>query len=128
MLVLRSRDSNPERLSGGSLWGQLPDSDRDDFYDWSDIWHDWWSYLEFLQRGESLLVTDCGFAGLAPGTIEEGDVVVLPYGGRQPMLLRPTAQESYTFLGLVFIPGIMNDELYRRFPDLALEEKEFRLV
>lgn len=76
----------------------------------------------------SAFISGYGFWGMGPPDIEIGDTIVLPYGSRFPMALRPSGHgNTWMFLGLVYVFGIMNGELAETLPKLRLEEREYVL-
>ncbi|PPJ51734.1 hypothetical protein CBER1_08889 [Cercospora berteroae] len=88
----------------------------------------WKLYFRHLCHGDAFFFTSNGFMGLGHIDCQVGDRIVLPYGSRHPVLLRPdTEANRYKFLGFCFVNGIMNDELRKLAPDLVLSEKEFVL-
>lgn len=92
------------------------------------------AYLEDLSGTWCLYVTECGFLGRGHSETCEGDVVVLPYGSRQPMLLRPVAGREglWRFMDFTHVNGLMTkgmeSVLPNILPDLLLEERDFVLI
>ncbi|KAK4494982.1 hypothetical protein PRZ48_014338 [Zasmidium cellare] len=60
-----------------------------------------------------LVLTRSGFFGLATTDVRAGDVVVLPHGSRFPVVVS-SENGSRRFRGLIWVHGIMRDELYRK--------------
>lgn len=109
-----------------SLVNKRRSEDQESF---REAFWNWWDYSMFVDgdRG-TVFLTECGFVGFGPEKPDPGDVVVLPYGSRHPMLLHPTSKAAFTFKGFLLVPGIMNGDLVKTLPDLELEEREFTLV
>ena len=76
----------------------------------------------------AFFITKAGFIGVGPPDIGKDDEVVLPYGSRYPMIVRRNEDNDWKFMGLVYIRGIMDDELTDCFPAMRFEEKRYRLV
>lgn len=76
----------------------------------------------------ALFVTQAGFVGAGPHDMQEGDHIVLPYGCRSPMMLRPNRNGTWRFMGLVYVRGIMDDELMDCFQEKRFEEEGYVLV
>ncbi|KAK4505072.1 hypothetical protein PRZ48_003035 [Zasmidium cellare] len=79
-----------------------------------------------------MYMTECGFLGRSHADTREGDVVVLPYGSQQPMLLRPLPDEdTWKFMGFTQVNGLMargvHSVLGKVLPELELEERDFVL-
>jgi hypothetical protein len=55
-------------------------------------------------------ITKCGYVGLGPRGMAEGDVVCVLFGGRIPYLLRPAEDERYSLIGEIYVHGIMDGE------------------
>lgn len=79
----------------------------------------WSCYLEAASGGHTLFLTDYGFLGFGPVMLSPGDVIILPYDGRFPIVLREDANnvDSWKFLGLAYVPGIKELELHKLEPD-----------
>ncbi|KAI9166321.1 hypothetical protein HJFPF1_02420 [Paramyrothecium foliicola] len=60
--------------------------------------------------GRSLVRTKKGFLGLARHTVQAGDMVCIAIGGALPLLLRARDQGGYSYVGDVYIHGIMHGE------------------
>ncbi|KAK4501245.1 hypothetical protein PRZ48_007052 [Zasmidium cellare] len=67
-------------------------------------------------------------AAQGPATAKEHDLVILPYGSRHPMLLRPQGEHVYTYQSFLNVFGIMDGELLKDYPDLELEEMDFKIL
>jgi hypothetical protein len=58
-----------------------------------------------------------GFIGLAPETAEEGDEVVLLFGGRSPYVVRRLLCGRYRFIGACYPLGLMSGEALNGYPE-----------
>ncbi|PIA97229.1 Heterokaryon incompatibility protein 6, OR allele [Cercospora beticola] len=88
----------------------------------------WKLYFRHLCHGDAFFFTSNGFIGLGHIDCQVGDRIILLYGSRHPVLLRPdNGANRHKFLGFCFVNGIMDDELRKLAPDLVLGEKEFVL-
>lgn len=77
--------------------------------------------------GRRIFSTARGFIGLGPEYVEEGDVVVILYGGKVPFLLRPVEdgrQGHYELIGEAYMYGMMEGEFMWTNPPT----QEFTLV
>ncbi|KAE9372389.1 hypothetical protein N431DRAFT_408603 [Stipitochalara longipes BDJ] len=80
-------------------------------------------------RRRRLLVTEKGYIGSAPPTIDEGDIVCVLYGCSVPVILRKLQdQESYAFVGECYLDGFMDAEAIALHLRGDLNEQEFILV
>lgn len=68
-------------------------------------------------RERRLYVTERGYVGLGPRTMQPGDVVVVLYGGTVPHVLRhqdfdsDEEEEEWSYIGEAYCDGIMDGEL-----------------
>lgn len=71
-----------------------------------------WSHAATLvTRYRRFALTSKGYFLIGPDKLEDGDVVVLLYGGRTPFVLRPRPKGvGWTFLGECYAHGLMNGE------------------
>lgn len=79
--------------------------------------------------GRKVFITRSGFAGVGTATLEEGDVLVLPFGAGGFYIFRPSAdEERYQMVGFAYVSGLMDwndiDTAYRRG---VIEETVFRV-
>lgn len=80
--------------------------------------------------GRKVFVTRLGFTGVGTATLEEGDLLVLPFGAGGFYILRPscTDEERYQMVGFAYVSGLMDwdgiDKAYRRG---LIEETVFRV-
>lgn len=79
--------------------------------------------------GRKVFITRSGFAGVGSATLEEGDVLVLPFGAGGFYIFRPSAdEERYQMVGFAYVSGLMDwndiDTAYRRG---VIEETVFRV-
>ncbi|KAJ8133054.1 hypothetical protein O1611_g570 [Lasiodiplodia mahajangana] len=70
-----------------------------------------------------LLLTDDGYVGLGPGSIEEDDLVCLLSGLVMPIILRPT-DKGYQVVGEAYVHGVMFGEASRKPSAIASSELE----
>ena len=114
------------------LWSLTVDSSRRSSYQCCrqharEMYDEWQGYTKFFGAHPFLFSTSSGFLGIAPSTVKLGDHIVLPIGCNTPIMLRP-ASGSFTFQGLAFVHGIMEDELPRWFPQLLDHSEEFAIT
>ena len=68
----------------------------------------------YIMMGQQIkrrpFVTVKGFVGLAPGHVEEGDIIVIFPGARFPYVLRGCDDGMYMLVGETFVHGIMYGE------------------
>ncbi|KAH9884610.1 HET-domain-containing protein [Xylariomycetidae sp. FL2044] len=91
------------------MWGAFLDN-SDHAKEWRDTM---WS-------NQTVFITETGFIGLGPSTVERGDEVWIMSGGRVPLLFRALSMGSrqdfrdegddYTFVGDAYMPGNMHGE------------------
>ena len=59
----------------------------------------------------AFFVTEKGYMGLGPSSMEEGDLVYVLSGGQVPFILRPTVlAEGFSLVGESYVHGIMDGE------------------
>ena len=75
----------------------------------------------------AITVTGGDYLGFAPIGLKPGDSLVLTMGAKLPFILRP-AGDSWTFHGFAWIHGIQNGELMKRWKDVELEYKTYKIV
>ncbi|KAJ5578109.1 uncharacterized protein N7459_007073 [Penicillium hispanicum] len=83
--------------------------------------------LQMNPIGFKFFVTPAGFIGLGPPDLRPNDTIVLMYGSRFPVALRPAKNGRWNFVGFVYVRGVMEAELWDCFSDLELREMEFVL-
>ncbi|KAF2168145.1 hypothetical protein M409DRAFT_21590 [Zasmidium cellare ATCC 36951] len=76
----------------------------------------------------AFFITKAGFLGVGPPDIVNDDEVVLPFGSRYPMIVRRNGANAWHFMGLVYVRGIMDDELVDCCQRTMFEEKMYTLV
>lgn len=70
--------------------------------------------------GRKVFTTQLGFAGVGTATLEEGDILVLPFGAGVFYTFRPSSadEERYQMVGFAYVSGLMDwndiDTVYRR--------------
>jgi hypothetical protein len=73
----------------------------------------------------AFFVTEKGYMGLGPSSMEEGDLVYVLSGGQVPFILRPTiSAEGFALVGESYIHGIMDGEA----TILGIEVETFYLI
>jgi len=70
-------------------------------------------YLAMIPQKHRLCATSKGFFGLVPMEVYIGDRVCIVPGIGCPLILRPEAEDHYSFMGAAFIIDIMNGEALR---------------
>lgn len=71
-----------------------------------------WRFQEeywFSGRDRRFFVTDDGLLAMGPRSMQEGDIVVVLFGGKVPFVLRPSL-DGYRLVGECYVNGIMNGE------------------
>ncbi|KAK5659708.1 hypothetical protein OQA88_919 [Cercophora sp. LCS_1] len=66
--------------------------------------------------GRQFFITDYGLYGAGPDSVAEGDVVIIPFGGKMPLLLRQCDVEPRTNYYLVeesYVHGVVKGELFQ---------------
>lgn len=70
-----------------------------------------WSHeATLVTRYRRFAITDGGLFVLGSDVLEEGDVVVVLYGGRVPFILRERKEGGWTLIGECYVHGMMNGE------------------
>lgn len=91
-------------------------------------------------RGRRLFLTSDGRIGLGHENLHEDDYITALFGGKYPVILRPTidgsptnesskadTQAMYRFVGLADIPGIMQGEAIEAYEQAGIEPQTFCL-
>ena len=73
-----------------------------------------------------MLMTDTSHIGIGPKLTRAGDVVVILYGGKFPVVLRPVG-EAYRLVGECYVAGAMEGEVVRRHQEAGKPDMEFRI-
>ncbi|KAF5591038.1 heterokaryon incompatibility 6 OR allele [Fusarium pseudoanthophilum] len=79
------------------------------------------------ELGRMFFITELGYVGIGPMSMNPGDHLCVLYGGRTPFIVRPVegaGDEDYLFLGETFVNGLMKGEAL---DDEGATEKWFRL-
>ncbi|KAF2435578.1 hypothetical protein EJ08DRAFT_604586 [Tothia fuscella] len=88
---------------------------------------DWRNYIEIahkLSHGRSLFITSKGYLGIAPNTMEDGDVVCILHGFKVPYILRSVnGPGHYVLIGDAYIHGIMDGEVMAQISSGDLKEE-----
>ena len=82
---------------------------------------------EYSGTERSLFVTDKGGSrlGFGPSHVQRGDVVVILFGYTVPMVLRPVENGMYSFVGEVYLDGVMDGEAMK---EGEIHTEDFQLV
>jgi hypothetical protein len=86
------------------------------------------TYLYTMQMSYpmSLFMTEQGYIGLGPATLEAGDIVSILFGSKAPLILRPRSEgHGYYVVGEAYVYGAMHDGEYLKKSDR--EDEEFVL-
>ncbi|KAF2827843.1 hypothetical protein CC86DRAFT_369069 [Ophiobolus disseminans] len=102
-----------------TLVAELGDMDAEDVLDGKytcsdDHFNDIWKVITAITQGSSGLgafVTGTGYAGSGYVSLQEGDVVVVIFGCRMPLVLRPMDGGMYALVDAVYVDGIMRGEI-----------------
>ena len=79
--------------------------------------------LDGFCLSRTFFTTKNGRIGQGPQYLKPGDIVCLFHGGSVPYILRPLADNTFSFVGHCFVQGVMDGEGM----DLGLAEEEFRV-
>ncbi|KAH7395426.1 heterokaryon incompatibility protein-domain-containing protein [Cadophora sp. MPI-SDFR-AT-0126] len=79
----------------------------------------------FVCGSRSFFRTEKGYYGLGPSEVQQGDVIVVLFGGTTPYVLRPNNEEGFTFVGECYVYGLMNGEAIAMMERGELTEKTF---
>ncbi|RGP77958.1 hypothetical protein FLONG3_3915 [Fusarium longipes] len=98
-------------------------------------------YEEFFKdtvhsRGRKFFITERGYIGRGPPSLEPGDSVCILFGGETPYIVRPrtVSSDEHLFLGQSYVHGIMDGEAIatweqqRDSRDADFKERLFKLV
>lgn len=91
---------------------------------------DWQRYKVTASRAcdqRRFFRTESGFYGLGPACMQEGDIVVVLYGGKVPYALRPVGPH-FAFLGEFYVDSIMRGEIFDGVEGKLPEEMIFGLL
>lgn len=83
-----------------------------------------WSHeATLVARYRRFAVTEGGYYLLGADVMQQGDVVVVLYGGRTPFMLRPRGDGRWMLLGECYMHGIMDGEALK----MGAEEEVFTI-
>ncbi|CAM1510642.1 Fc.00g009770.m01.CDS01 [Cosmosporella sp. VM-42] len=69
----------------------------------------------FRNIGQRMYLTEQGYMGLGPGSMEQEDMVVVLYGGTVPHILRKSEiVDGWSYIGETYCDGIMDGEMLQR--------------
>lgn len=85
-----------------------------------------WS-LQCDTAGHVFFQTRSGFVGLAPKGLRAIDEIILPYGSQFPIAIRQSGKGFWSFVGFLYVRGIMDGELWDCFPEMKLQERTYTL-
>jgi hypothetical protein len=81
------------------------------------------------KKSRKLLVTTCGYIGVAPCSARLGDVIAILFGCSIPLVLRRSGpSEAWTVVGEVYVDGFMNGEVERLIGGEGAVVQTLRLV
>lgn len=66
------------------------------------------SGIAYFARGRRFAGTEGGLIGWVPEESIEGDLVVIPYGSRVPLVLRSEGNSKYKLMGECYVHGLMD--------------------
>jgi hypothetical protein len=74
------------------------------------------SYYNMMgwQRYRRPFLSSKGYVGLAPDHVQEGDLIVIFFGGKFPYIIRKTDDGRFIFIGEAYVHGIMYGEFIER--------------
>ncbi|KAL1607978.1 Folylpolyglutamate synthetase [Paraconiothyrium brasiliense] len=76
--------------------------------------------LRAFGKGRRFFVTQTGYLGLGPDSVEAGDEVYIISGASIPFVLRPTGgSRSYKIIGETYVHGIMDGEFMQKRPEMT---------
>lgn len=80
------------------------------------------SIFKILYADRRIFVTENGYMGTAPWTVQEGDVVMFVAGAYVPYVFRPAGEGAWQLIGEAYCHGAMFGE------DLAMEGLNFEMI
>lgn len=70
-------------------------------------------WLKKACKGRRIFLIRKGYLGLAPSTMDKGDVVALLAGGNTPYIVRPVKKDKYKLVGECYVHGIMHGQAWK---------------
>ena len=113
----------------GSLFTKIQNILQDTFYSGVDLGFQ--ACLLAACLGRKLFITNSGFIGIGPSSMESGDLIVIILGLNVPLVLRKVdGRETphYLLLGECYVQGIMDGELIQRQLNSRTDAEIFRLI
>jgi hypothetical protein len=77
-------------------------------------------------RERDFFITEDGFIGMGPATLEVGDEIIVPFGASRPFILRKHG-DHYALIGDAVVPGIMNGQLMNLHGEGGVQAQEYLL-
>lgn len=84
----------------------------------------WGHEATLVSRHKRFAITSNGYFVSGPKALQEGDIVVILYGGKTPFILRPRTEDvrgGWYILGECYVHGLMSGEVFTK-KDLIEEE------
>jgi hypothetical protein len=78
-------------------------------------------------QGRTLILTKERYLGLAPAAPKSGDHVVILLGLKMPAILRPQENGLWQFVGVTYIPGLMEGEAMKELEEGVYKMEKFVL-
>lgn len=76
-------------------------------------------------HGRAFFVSANGFIGWGPQELQEGDSILLLFGGRSPYIARKLEDGRYNFIGICYILGVMHGEALEEYPENKVNDFVF---
>ncbi|KAK4892943.1 hypothetical protein LTR27_008671 [Elasticomyces elasticus] len=78
--------------------------------------------------GRKIFVTACGRLGIGPATMQTESVVIVLWGCRWPVVLRPVdGTTDHAIFGAAYLHGVMDGEAVVKHEDTGVQQQVFRL-
>ncbi|KAK4552903.1 hypothetical protein LTR86_010035 [Recurvomyces mirabilis] len=78
-------------------------------------------------RRRDFFITDNGFMGMGPATLEPGDEIIVPFGASRPFIVRKHGEDHYVLIGDAVVPGIMPGQLVNLYKEGSVEACDYLL-
>lgn len=92
---------------------------------WPKDLDDYLAHVRLWTQERTLIISAGGYIGLAPSCTLAGDRICVLHGFHVPVILRPRADHSYTFVGDAYVHALMDGEAVAPRQATKFEEEEF---
>jgi hypothetical protein len=84
--------------------------------------------LDLVSTNRKFFVTEKGYMGIGPNSMQPTDIVCVLFGGKTPFVLRPTSTPNeYLLLGECYVYGLMDGEAMDAYERGEIESEWFHL-